>query len=404
MSLRERDSGLKPALNHPLPQHAIVILAFFSFVPAIAAGGAMGLPLLLVLAGFASVRFGALQQALTTPPIWLALLAAFTIWVLTSALWSDWNSSAPPKVAPLLLLGLFFAAAATARPITARFALTAATAAVIVLALLLTIEAVSGLAINRATSPDVADDAPSTDAARGLVVLMALCWPAIGAAYANGGAQRLLALAMLATAAALSFQFGQASAWVGLCAGCAACGLAWLAPRPVLSLGFGGLVLWLLTAPFLTPILTASPQLVESVPMSWAARVAIWRYTCTQILAHPWIGSGLEAGRAVTDRVQIRDWNIRGVENHPHSASLQIWYETGAIGALLAAALLGYVGWKASRAFAKDRIGAAALGGMLATIGVMANVGWSLWQEWWTATLIVAAALTYALNLRAARG
>jgi len=88
---------------------------------------------------------------------------------------------------------------------------------------------------------------------------------------------------------------------------------------------------------------------------------------------------------------------------HPHSASLQIWHDLGLVGALLAAALLAYGGWRLSRAFAHDRLGGGATAAVLAMIGLMANVGWSVWQEWWIATLLLAAALIAALSVRAAR-
>jgi O-antigen ligase len=87
---------------------------------------------------------------------------------------------------------------------------------------------------------------------------------------------------------------------------------------------------------------------------------------------------------------------------HPHSASLQIWYEMGLIGALLAAALIALTGRRLAHMFAQDKLGAAAAAAVLAMFGFMANIGWSIWQEWWMATLILAGALIAAL--KAARG
>jgi O-antigen ligase len=363
----------------------------------------MGLPLLLGLAGLASLRPRVLWRAATKPPAWLLLALTFLAWSCVTALWSSWTPpTAPQKILSTVFLGLGFATAVVASGPAARVSLAAASAAFLVTAALLTAEAATGYALNRATSPDPAD-APSTDAAKGLVVLMTLSWPAIGFSLSGSGSQKLLAGGIAALAAGLSHQFGQASAWVGFYVGCAAFALAWLAPRPMLTLGFAGLTAWMLTAPFLTPVLVGSPQLAESIPQSWAARIAIWRYTCAQILERPWFGYGIDAGRAVSDQVQVGDWTIRGMQNHPHSASLQVWYETGAVGAILAAALIAYAGRLAVRAFASDRIGAATVSAMLASIGVMANVGWSLWQEWWTTTLILAIALACALSLRAAK-
>jgi O-antigen ligase len=159
----------------------------------------------------------------------------------------------------------------------------------------------------------------------------------------------------------------------------------------------------MLAAPFVTPLLVASPQLVESVPLSWAHRIAIWRYTCARIMEQPWIGHGIDSGRMTTDMLTIRGLVTRGIPVHPHSASLQIWHDLGLVGALLAAALLLYGGWRLLKHFAQDKFGAAATAAVLAMFGLMANVGWSVWQEWWMATLLLTAALIAALGVRAAR-
>lgn len=385
------------------PPGTLAILGFFALLTPLAAGGAMGLPLLLSLAGLAAFRPRTITQCVENRPFWLALLGLFLTWASISALWSPWESDAPLKVLPLVGLGLLFAAATNSSASGARLTLAAATATACVLAAMLAIETITELAINRALSPGVEYGEVNRKPARGLVVLMALLWPVVAANISQGAAQKALAAALLVFAAFLSLQFEQASAAVGFAAGAVAFVLTYLAPRLFLLLGSFGLAVWMVAAPFATPLIIALPNLTDTAPLSWAARAAIWRYTCERILEQPWIGHGLEAGRAVTDHVSIRGLDMRGVPIHPHSASLQVWFETGAVGAVLAAVLIAYAGSRAARAFASDRVGAAAIGAMLATLGVMANVGWSLWQEWWTATLLLAVALACTLRLRAAR-
>src|SRR5262249_38949885 len=109
---------------------------------------------------------------------------------------------------------------------------------------------------------------------------------------------------------------------------------------------------------------------------------------------------GLDASRAVTDRLQVRDVNIRAIPLHPHSASLQIWFETGAVGAALAAGTLIAAGFALSRLLANNRPTAAASCATLASLGLIANVSFGLWQEWWIATMFIAAALTAAIGAR----
>ncbi|MGE0829931.1 MAG: hypothetical protein AB7O04_11335, partial [Hyphomonadaceae bacterium] len=67
--------------------------------------------------------------------------------------------------------------------------------------------------------------------------------------------------------------------------------------------------------------------------------------------------------------------------------------ELGAIGAGLAALALAWGGFAASRAFGRDPYSAAAFCGALAAGGVIANVSYGAWQEWWITTLFIGAAL-----------
>src|SRR5262245_7077660 len=128
---------------------------FFALVPAVAAGGAMGLPLLMGLAGVAAVGPTPLRQALEKRPLALALLLVLALWAEFTSLWSPWHGPTGLKVLALLGLGLLFVAAASANEKTARLTLAGATAAFIVLSLLLGIEAGFDMALNRAIQPDL---------------------------------------------------------------------------------------------------------------------------------------------------------------------------------------------------------------------------------------------------------
>jgi uncharacterized membrane protein YebE (DUF533 family) len=60
-------------------------------------------------------------------------------------------------------------------------------------------------------------------------------------------------------------------------------------------------------------------------------------------------------------------------------------------------------GWSLSRKFAHNRAAAAAACGTLASLGVLAYIAYGIWQEWWIATMLVAAALVAAVAVRGAR-
>lgn len=378
--------------------------AFFALLPAVSVGGAMGLPLLMGLAAMAAIDPTAMKEAITRRPAGLVLLIAFIVWASLSSIWSPADKPTALKISALLVFGLVFVGALSANASAVRLALSAALAAFLMLALGLGIEALFDLALNRAAMPGVAFGEVNRNPSRGLVVLLALTWPSVAWLIALGGQIRLVASWLIAVGAGvLSLQFGQNSTAAGFVAGLTAFGAAFLWPTLVIRATSLALAAWLLAAPFLTPLLVSSSALVEAVPLSWAARIAIWRYTCARILEQPWIGHGIDAGRATTDMISIRGLEMRGIPVHPHSASLQVWFDLGAVGAALAAAAIVLGGWRLGRSFAHDRPTAAAAAAVLAMFGFMANIGWSIWQEWWMATLLLAAALVAALGARGAR-
>src|SRR6185369_10055965 len=107
-----------------------------------------------------------------------------------------------------------------------------------------------------------------------------------------------------------------------------------------------------------------------------------------------WFGHGLDASRTAPQLLPVRaDYSVAAIPLHPHSGSMQIWFEQGAVGAVLAAAVLLVGGWSLSRRFGDNRFAAAAAAATIASLGVIANVSYGLWQEWWDATILLAAAL-----------
>lgn len=378
--------------------------AAFALLPAVAAAGAMGLPVLIGLAGLAAVGPSLFRQALEKPRTWLWLLLALVGWASLSSLWSAWDGPTAPKVLLVFGSGLLFAAAAGANEKAATLTLAGATAAFVVLAIVLGIEAGFDMPLNRAAEPDLPFGELNRNPSRGLVVLLALVWPVTAWMLATTrGAARLAALGVVAAGAVLSLQFGQQATAIGFGVGLIVFAIALLNQRVIILLLSFGLAAWMLVAPFVTPLLFASQPLVDALPLSWAHRVGIWRYTCERIMEQPWLGHGIDAGRATTEMISTRGYETRGIPVHPHSASLQIWHDLGLVGALIAAALLAYGGWRLSRAFADDKLGGATAAAVLAMFGLMANIGWSVWQEWWISTLLLTAAVIAAVRLRAAR-
>lgn len=112
-------------------------------------------------------------------------------------------------------------------------------------------------------------------------------------------------------------------------------------------------------------------------------RQAIWQHVLDIIWQEPWLGSGLGVLRM--ERDVIPSGVFEGqllVPNHPHNMLLQLWAETGLVGAALVAAVLLLVAWRLPR---PDALGpatpriAAIIGGFCASL-----ISFDLWNEaWW---------------------
>ncbi len=73
---------------------------------------------------------------------------------------------------------------------------------------------------------------------------------------------------------------------------------------------------------------------------------------------------------------------------HPHSAPMQAWVETGAVGALLLTLAGLLLLWRLRHFTARDLAPRLAL---VAASFAIAAVAHGAWQGWWIATLVIAA-------------
>jgi hypothetical protein len=348
----------------------------------------------LALAGVVEFRILALRQLLKKRPPVPLLVAMFGAWSVLSAAWSPYaDHIQAPKLAAMICGGLVFAAA----PGTQRLTRAGGAAAFLMLAILLGIEAVGGLPLNHAAQPDAEYWRLETNPAIGAIILMALGWGLTAMLLGwRGGLGRALAAVTLVVVGALATQFHQLANLVGFGLGLAAFLAALAAPRIAPLATTGALAAWMLTAPWATPAILGAINPSASLPFSWAVREAIWTYVCAHVGDAFWFGHGLDASRAVTDTISVQGELMPAIPLHPHSASLHIWYETGFIGAAIAAIAL--IGGGRALARTNHRAVSAAACGCLASLGFIANVSYGAWQEWWIATMFLAAAMAAAVG------
>ena len=149
----------------------------------------------------------------------------------------------------------------------------------------------------------------------------------------------------------------------------------------LLSVGIAGTIL---SAPWLFGLLTKGADFATANSSS-SYRAAIWQRVITIINEHPLTGSGLGVLRTVREKIESGMFTGQfTVPNHPHSMMLQLWAETGAIGAALLSLAIVFAGWRMpdQRQLGASGLRAAAVVGAMVAIG---SVSFELWNDWWWA-------------------
>ena len=248
---------------------------------------------------------------------------------------------------------------------------------------------------------------PAADAYSRGAVFQAIATVPLALALWRSGRRQLAVgqLVLVALAAGLGVQAAAKLALLcGIAGGAAVLiqpALRWLPPAAI--------VIFAVVLPWALPV-SPSPEttcwLAEHKP-SGLHRVLIWNWVDARIREKPGLGWGLDASRRMpggTEHVAIRgcddppDQPPR-IENevlplHPHDAALQIWLELGGIGIAAAAAALAT---STAAAFRRWRgRDAAPLAAMLSASAAAAFLSFGIWQEWWLASLGLAAAIAIA--------
>ncbi|GAU80623.1 O-antigen ligase family protein [Bosea sp. BIWAKO-01] len=369
-------------------------LSAAAFLAAAVASGDAGALLRRMLAGLRS-------------PIGL-ILTAFLGWALISLLWTHRPAFGFAAWVELLLplgFALVIAASASFRP---KQALVRALAMCLILAsALIWFEVQSGLALR--TALGVGKQA-SFIFNRPVIACLVLLAPVAHLLW-NGSskpvADRLLAAATAVAVSGIILYAESGAAKLGLGILILAWLLARLLPRLTLAATALGFAATLVLAPVIGPLADRAlpPVLYEQTADAHSRdRVEIWLSFGEAIAARPFFGSGFGSSSAlqtnpVAEQVSPQHRWLLAV-GHPHSAPIQLWTETGIVGAalLLVAGLLFLrrLGALSARELA-PRLA------LFASAFVMASVGHGAWQGWWIAVL-AAAALWFESGRNLGRG
>lgn len=354
-------------------------------------------PLVLALAALAMLvdagrggRLSALPRrvlAALSGPLGLAC-CAFLVWALVSVSWSHrpgpglamWGEFVLPAAASLVL------ALASPRPLP-RWAWRMLALALVAAGLLTILEMSAGLG-HRAL---LGQSQYSFALNRPALTCLVLAGPAIATLWRGRDADRLLATLIALTVAAAVFSSESGAGKLGLVVLVLAWPAARLLPRLTLAAVATGIVALILIAPWLGEVADRAlpAKLHEELAESHSRdRVDIWLSFGEAIRVRPLAGAGFGASAAlgshpVAQQVAPARRTLLDV-GHPHGAAVQVWSDTGAVGAALALAAMLAV-------LARLRaLPAAALAPRLALFAAafaIAAVGHGAWQGWWWAAL-----------------
>ncbi|MFN4226239.1 MAG: O-antigen ligase family protein [Hyphomonas sp.] len=234
-----------------------------------------------------------------------------------------------------------------------------------------------------------------------LALALPLLLPMLAFRWRTAGA--VLASALVVGAFAAFLVLGAETALFALGGMAAAIGLVTLLPRMGFRWLLGGIAGYIAAAPVLFALLIRGLEPVAAaLPASFRSRLWSWEVVIGRMPEAPFTGHGLNATRGWTETFASRpDWlaqlpgfwaNYRIVPGHPHNMALQIWAETGMIGAVLAALALVALGFHLPRpATLRPEIRYAAAG-LAGAATVIFSFAYSLWNEGFWGSLALAAA------------
>lgn len=155
----------------------------------------------------------------------------------------------------------------------------------------------------------------------------------------------------------------------------------------------GGLIaLAIMISPLIFQFISSGANAATAVN-SMQYRQVIWKRVLEFIWDKPVFGSGVGALRAY--REQIPDGVFAGqllVPNHPHNMLLQVWAETGGVGAALLSVVVLLAAFRLPR---PETLGLSALRISAIIGGLTASwVSFDIWNEWWWAVFCLLSTLT----------
>ena len=229
---------------------------------------------------------------------------------------------------------------------------------------------------------------------RSAIALALIVWPVTALLWASGLRWKAFALPVALAIASLFLE--SAAATLGLVAGVATLLLALGHRKAGLAVTIAASVAAFAAMPFAAREMHGHGwHQADWLAASAQHRIEIWEFSLRRIAENPVLGWGFDGSRHL--QALYPDLGSTGRELatlHPHSAPLQVMLELGAVGAVIALALLWLIAMRLDGAAGQKRMFGQPL--FVAALAI-ASVAHGAWQNWWLA-LVVSAALLVPLT------
>ncbi len=373
-----------------------IFCAFAALLPIVSVMAPKGTVVLLLLAAMLAIlTYRRAQGRFPIPdPRVSVVLVLLVVWCAIASFWSfDVTRSLwlALRIAMVFVAGMVLFAVAAALDDTARARIGRWLVAGFVVGLVL-------MAVETGLDYPLLRSARGADAAggsvwfnRGAVAMALVVWPVTAYLWATRlGWKSLLIPVVLAIA---SVYFESAAATLGFIVGIATIPLVVSHRKIGCVITMATSVLVFVGMPFAVREMHdhgwhRADWLVDSA----RHRVEIWDFSLQRIAEKSLLGWGFDGSRHIAARYpDVSDFGWDIIPLHPHSAPLQIMLELGAVGAVLALALLWLL---AVRLDALPLLHARTLAqALFVAAAAIGCVAFGLWQNWWLALIFSVALL-----------
>ncbi len=365
---------------------------------------------LAVMAGALGVSVAVAVTAILALPPWRDLrrlfpldlahsvLLIFIAWMWISTLWSPYPASTQALTLALgaFVYPLFVYDIVTLKGRGRKIVIVIALISALAMILPYLLEATTGI-VSRFFAAGAERQNMLRDATRGIAAII-MATPALAVLLMqnlNGQKGKIAAGLLVLLMIFITARFHLFAGVLAMLSGCIlfAAGYRW--PRSTILIATLGFLIMLLMAPMIMPVF-AAPLDGMDLPLSWEWRVKMWPYTGSLINVHPLMGWGLDASRTFSgDHFELRGFSLPYLVNHPHNLGLQVWLETGLIGALILSIALALFGLRIGSARYLSAVQGAAISATAGVYLVFFSITYGAWQDWswasiaWVAGLLV---------------